>query len=110
VDNQGKATCPLTGFSGIVDVDDLCFGDPRYVIALTMASLLASGDPTRYIDAWLHAAGYAKDRLFDVYVVLFLVDFMSEHGQMFNGNPLPSSPADRSRLLAIFADRLQHLV
>ena len=34
-------------FSGIVDVDDLCFGDPRYAAALTRASLLASGGPTR---------------------------------------------------------------
>jgi aminoglycoside phosphotransferase len=96
-------------FSGIVDVDDLCFGDPRYVIALTLAALLVSGGPTPYIDAWLNAAGYEQDRLFRLYVVLFLVDFMSEHGQAFNQNPLPAAAADRSRLLAIFADRLQHL-
>ncbi len=100
---------PAGSFSGIVDVDDLCFGDPRYVIALTLASLLASGGPTRYIDAWLNAAGYEKDRLFELYVVLFLVDLMSEHGQTFNRNPLPAAAADRSRLLSIFADRLQHL-
>jgi fructosamine-3-kinase len=96
-------------FSGIVDVDELCFGDPRYVIALTLASLLVSGGPTRYIDAWMKAAGYEKDRLFRLYVVLFLVDFMSEHGQPFNENPLPPAAADRSRLLSVFADRLQHL-
>lgn len=100
---------PAGSFSGIVDVDDLCFGDPRYVIALTLASLLASGGPTHYIDAWLNAAGYEKDRLFELYVVLFLVDFMSEHGQTFNRNPLPAAAADRSRLLSIFADLLQHL-
>jgi aminoglycoside phosphotransferase len=96
-------------FSGIVDVDDLCFGDPRYVIALTLASLLVSGGPTRYVDAWMNAAGHEEDRLFQLYVVLFLVDFMSEHGQTFNENPLPSAAAERSRLLAVFADRLQHL-
>jgi fructosamine-3-kinase len=100
---------PAESLSGIVDVDDLCFGDPRYVIALTSASLLVSGGPTRYIDAWLNAAGYERDRLFDLYVVLFLVDFMSEHGQTFNENPLASAAEDRSRLLAVFADRLQHL-
>ena len=27
-------------FSGIVDVDDLCFGDPRYPAALTLAALM----------------------------------------------------------------------
>ena len=32
---------PAGSFSGIVDVDDLCFGDPRYAVALTSAALLA---------------------------------------------------------------------
>jgi hypothetical protein len=74
--------------------------------ALMMAG---AGGPTRYIDAWMNAAGYEQDRLFELYVVLFLVDFMSEHGQTFNRNPLPAAAADRGRLLAVFADRLQHL-
>jgi aminoglycoside phosphotransferase (APT) family kinase protein len=38
-------------FSGIVDVDDLCFGDPRYVVALTLASLTASGGPAPITEA-----------------------------------------------------------
>ena len=33
---------PEGAFSGIVDVDDLCFGDPRYVVALTLPSLTAA--------------------------------------------------------------------
>ena len=33
-------------FSGIVDVDDLCFGDPRYVGALTLAALKSAQLPT----------------------------------------------------------------
>jgi hypothetical protein len=44
-------------FSGIVDVDDLCFGDPRYPAALTLAALLASGGPTRYVSVWLQHSG-----------------------------------------------------
>ena len=44
---------PGGAFSGIVDVDDLCFGDPRYVVALTLASLTAFGGPTHYVDAWM---------------------------------------------------------
>jgi hypothetical protein len=94
---------PDGGFSGIVDVDDLCFGDPRYVPALTLASLLASGGPTRYVDAWMKEAGFVADRLFRLYVTLFIVDFMSEHGQTFNGNAKPSSPAARAKLTRIFA-------
>ena len=40
-------------FSGIVDVDDLCFGDPRYPGALTLAVLHAYGGPSAYVWAWL---------------------------------------------------------
>jgi aminoglycoside phosphotransferase len=93
-------------FSGIVDVDDLCFGDPRYVVALTLASLRAFGGPTHYVDAWMNAANYPKDRIFGLYVALFLVDFMSEHGQEFNGNVQPSSADCRKRLMAVFAQSL----
>ena len=98
---------PGGSFSGIVDVDDLCFGDPRYVVALTLASLTAFGGPTHYIDAWMNAANYNKDRIFQLYVALFLVDFMSEHGQEFNGNVLRSSADCRKRLLAVFAESLR---
>jgi Ser/Thr protein kinase RdoA (MazF antagonist) len=94
-------------FSGIVDVDDLCFGDPRYVVALTLASLIASGHPTAYVDAWMNSANYRKDRIFRLYVALFIVDFMSEHGREFNGNVPPSSADRRKRLLRVFAEYLQ---
>ena len=98
---------PGGSFSGIVDVDDLCFGDPRYVVALTLASLMAFGGPTHYVDAWMNAANYRDDRIFRLYVALFMIDFMSEHGQEFNGN-VPTSSADcRNRLLRVFATCLQ---
>jgi aminoglycoside phosphotransferase (APT) family kinase protein len=51
-------------FSGIVDVDDLCFGDPRYVVALTLASLIASRAPPDYVDAWMNIANFKDDRIF----------------------------------------------
>jgi hypothetical protein len=98
---------PEGTFTGIVDVDDLCFGDPRYVVALTLASLSASGAPTHYADAWMNLAGYRRDRIFQLYVVLFIVDFMSEHGQTFNGNGPPSSPERRQQLLRVFREQLQ---
>jgi aminoglycoside phosphotransferase len=94
-------------FSGIVDVDDLCFGDPRYVVALTQASLIAFGGPTAYVDAWMNSANYRRDRIFQLYVALFIVDLMSEHGQEFNGNVLASSADCRNRLLRVFREYLQ---
>src|SRR5258708_6965335 len=93
--------------SGIVDVDDLCFGDPRFTPALTLASLIASSDSTFYVEAWMRAAGYADDRIFRLYVAHNLVGFMAEHGQTFNGNPLPSNIGDRNHLLAQFNETLQ---
>jgi aminoglycoside phosphotransferase (APT) family kinase protein len=90
--------------SGIVDVDDLCFGDPRYVAALTRASLMASGGR---LTMSMNLAGYRCDRIFQLYVALFIVDFMSEHGQTFNGNAPPSTPERRSRLRGVFAEQLR---
>jgi Ser/Thr protein kinase RdoA (MazF antagonist) len=100
---------PGGSFSGIVDVDDLCFGDARYVIALTLASLMASGGPTSYVDAWMSSTNYRNDRIFRLYVALFIVDFMSEHGQEFNGNMMSSSVDARNRLLRLFTEHLQSI-
>jgi aminoglycoside phosphotransferase (APT) family kinase protein len=93
------------GFSGIVDVDDLCYGDPRHAAALTLASLLggsAAGGPTQYGGFWLARAGWRDDRVFRLYVALCLADFMSEEGQSFNGRVQDSGPEGRARLRAVF--------
>jgi aminoglycoside phosphotransferase len=97
---------PNGEFSGIVDVDDLCFGDPRYPAALTLAVLLAFGGPVEYVSSWMRQAGHRDDRLFQLYVALFLLDLMSEHGQVFNGNQSPSTPEARARQLRVFERRL----
>lgn len=89
-------------FSGIVDVDDLCFGDPRYPAALTLAVLMVHVGRTDYFAAWQRHAGWVDDRLFRLYVALFLLDLMGEHGQIFNGNERPSQPNERAALLGAF--------
>ena len=88
--------------SGIVDVDDLCFGDPRYPAALTLAVLTGYGGPVQYVCAWMRRAALPDDRLFRMYVALFLLDLMSEHGQAFNGNERPSSSRARAKLQSAF--------
>lgn len=98
---------PGGSLSGIVDVDDLCFGDPRYAPALTRAVLLAHGGPVSYVEAWMRAAGHRDDVLFLFYVALFLVDLMGEHGTRFNGNEAASTPAARAALLRAFGDALR---
>lgn len=86
-------------FAGIVDVDDLCFGDPRYAPALTKAALLAFGaGPPSYIDPWMARMGLPTDGVFTFYVAELLLNFMSEHGMSFNGNQTQSDPATREHL------------
>ena len=85
-------------FTGIVDVDDLCFGDPRYPAALTLAALQAYGGPQSYVSSWLRHADYADDRLFRLYVSVLLLDLMATHGHVSNGNESPSMPKVRARM------------
>jgi aminoglycoside phosphotransferase len=94
-------------FSGIVDVDDLCFGDPRYPAALTLASMLACGGPTSYVSAWLRYADQRDDTTFQLYVAVFLLDLMSEHGHAFNGNMRRSTAEDRLALRNALEDVFQ---
>jgi aminoglycoside phosphotransferase (APT) family kinase protein len=90
-------------FSGIVDVDNLCFGDPRYAAALTMASLLFHEKPLAYVEAWCRHASFAMDHVFRIYVGLFLVNLMSRHGQTFNKEKaLALSENEKTRLLRAF--------
>jgi aminoglycoside phosphotransferase (APT) family kinase protein len=95
--------------SGIVDVDDLCFGDPRYAVALTLSSLIASAGPCGYVEVWMRAAGHRDDEVFRLYVALFLLDFMGEHGQRFNGNEPASTPEARSALRQAFEQALDRV-
>jgi aminoglycoside phosphotransferase len=98
---------PQGTFSGIVDVDDLCFGDPRYPAALTLAALMAhEGGSVNYVSAWLRHARQTDDQVFRLYVSVFLLDLMSEHGQMFNGNRRLSTPNARATMLAAFDSNL----
>jgi aminoglycoside phosphotransferase (APT) family kinase protein len=95
------------GLSGIVDVDDLCFGDPRYPVALTFAALMACGGPVQYVLAWMRHAKHVDNPVFRLYVSLFLLDLIAEHGQVSNGNQRPSTMAARASLQRAFADNLR---
>ena len=47
-------------FSGIVDVDVLCFGDPRFVVALTAVALLVQSMPLDYPATWVRGRGLCQ--------------------------------------------------
>lgn len=94
-------------FTGIVDTDDLCWGDPRWAPALTVAVLKGYGGPQSYVRHWMQVAGHADDDTFGLYVALFLLDLMAEHGQVFNGNETPSTPEARAGLLRALAELIR---
>lgn len=96
-------------FSGIVDVDDLCYGDPRFVTALTEVALRANGLPATYSNYLMEASGWMDDHLNRLYVAVIFLGFMSEHGQPYNGNQRPSQPEARAKLLALYEDALRDL-
>jgi aminoglycoside phosphotransferase len=84
---------PNGTFSGIVDVDDLCFGDSRYPIALTMAALTCYGGPTSYASHWLKIAKGHDDCLFRLYVAIHILGLISDHGHNSNGNMVSGGDA-----------------
>ncbi len=93
-------------FSGIVDVDDLCWGDSRFAAALTLAAIEAFGGAPRYAAAWMRLAGFRADRLFRTYVALCVLDFLSEQGMGFNGNERVADAGRRAHLLALLGRTL----
>jgi len=84
--------------SGIVDVDNLCFGDPLFHIALTRMALLSDRNDTAYVDFLLKEHGSYSSELLRLYTVECCVGFLSEIGQTFNGNPVVSSKERREHL------------
>ena len=72
--HQGKIT-------GIVDVDEICFGDPLLVVGLTSTCIELEGYDTLYTDYWaeaLHLDQQAQRRL-DFYRLFYAVAFMRKH-------------------------------
>jgi hypothetical protein len=74
------------GLVGIVDIDDLCFGDRLYVLSLTHMSLLSSQAPLDYIHAWSEAWNLTptERRVMRLYTAIHCVGFIGEIGQRFN--------------------------
>lgn len=93
--------------SGIVDVDDLCYGDPLYLPALLRMALMAHDLPMDYLEAWLCGLNCDQTdvKRLDLYTLIHCAGFLSELGTRFNRDaPQPVDPAYRDRLLGIFDD------
>lgn len=95
--------------SGIVDVDWLCFGDRLMPVALTRNSMLSTGREPDYADFWLeaHRAGDEERRAVRFYTALYALDFIGEHGQVFNRDePVRVEDERLARLHRILVDEL----
>jgi hypothetical protein len=91
--------------SGVVDVDQLGFGDPLLTIGLTNMALLADGLDVDYVEHWMNLLKLSKQQrqTVEAYTLLFCVDFMSELGQRFNKEEQPEIDLRKlARLKSIF--------
>ncbi len=73
--------------SGIVDVDEICFGDPLFVLGLTYSALENEGHDTLYCDYWSEALcmdNKARIRL-AFYRLFYVIVFIRKHA-MISGN------------------------
>jgi hypothetical protein len=98
--------------SGIVDVDDLCFGDPLLLIALIRMALLAHGHDPVYFEEWLDIVrpDALQRAALDLYTLQHCVDFMGELGQRFNRAEAASvDPGYFARLYALHAQLLDRI-
>jgi Ser/Thr protein kinase RdoA (MazF antagonist) len=97
--------------SGIVDVDDLCWGDRRFTKALTLVAMLADGYDSWYVDQWMQQAGDEQDCLFDFYVAHHAFSFLGEAMRpLGNGNPSSQEPERMAILRQLVKDRCAAVV
>jgi hypothetical protein len=95
--------------TGIVDVDDICFGNPLFVLALTHAALALEGLDTLYTDYWeqaLHPDKKAQRHL-KFYRLFYAVVFMRKHAMQTTNSK--KVMFDTERLYQIFQQALEKM-
>lgn len=95
--------------SGIVDIDEICFGDPLFALGLTYSALKNEGHDTLYTDYWaenLNLDQKAKLRL-EFYRLFYIVVFMRKHSMLSANNQ--RIIFDPDRLKDMFSQSLAQL-
>ncbi|HEX4054802.1 MAG TPA: phosphotransferase [Tepidisphaeraceae bacterium] len=96
--------------TGIVDVDEVCFGDPLFALALTRMSLVARGLQTDYIDYWANVLALNSRQMdvLNLYTAIHCASFIGELGWRFNKDEAASiDPKELHRLLDVFDQLLR---
>lgn len=72
--------------AGIVDIDEMCFGDNLFLPSLTRMALISSRWDLDYIDMWCKEISIndQEKRVLDYYTLIHCLAFMGEIGQVFN--------------------------
>jgi Ser/Thr protein kinase RdoA (MazF antagonist) len=92
--------------SGIVDVDQICFGDSLLTIGLTRMALMADSFDLDYIEHWMDLLKLDSQqrRIVNAYTLLFCVVFMSDDyllkTKLSEEPEAPLFPAARAGLLS----------
>jgi aminoglycoside phosphotransferase (APT) family kinase protein len=93
---------------GIVDVDEVCFGDWLAHLGLTRMALLARKLPTDYVDFWCEALQLNEIELqaLDFYTAESCLCFLGEQGRAFNQVRAATIKRSEIRRLEAIFDRL----
>ena len=94
--------------SGIVDVDNVAYGDLLYNLALTRMALLSAGMDTIYTEYWATRLSLSPEQsqAVSLYTAVFCVDFLSETGYRFNQDQPEPNDAERVKKLIALLDIL----
>lgn len=92
--------------SGVIDVDEIWFGDPLLAVGRGKALLLAMQQETDYIDYWCDYLKLSAEMLLmvDLYALLYCILFMATSGQKLNGNYSIQTDPENMAILKTAAD------
>ncbi|MCP4428058.1 MAG: aminoglycoside phosphotransferase family protein [Chloroflexi bacterium] len=94
--------------TGIIDVDEIWFGDPLLAIGRGKAILLSMRQETDFISYWRDFLNLSplQTEMVDFYALLYTVRFMGTMGQELNGNQSIQTDPSVAPLLEDIAHRL----
>lgn len=97
---------------GIVDVDEMWFGDPLLTIGRGKTLLLLMRQDTDYITYWCEYLSLSEFqiKMVNLYALLYCVRFMGTLGQKLNGNPSVQTDAGNIALVESVTRELLRVV
>lgn len=99
--DHGKVT-------GIIDVDDVWYGDPLLAVGRGKTILLAMHQDTIFIEHWCKTLRLSADEMkrVDIYALLYCLRFMGTIGTKLNRNLSIQTDPNNARLFESIADNL----